>query len=203
MIKPKQTEYKGYLFRSRVEARWAVFFDALGIEWEYEPEGLVLSTGETYLPDFYLIDFCCYFEVKHKGLSGTEADEAIRKISDGNKSSGEWAGLIAFGDPMDDNLRVFCTEVDDGGAGEYEDLVTIGIRPEDGLPSLFCYNDRRDRSFYNFLGEGMELMPMVTREYGKYEYEDFVTPEVQRARRKARQARFEYGERLAYRRRYK
>lgn len=202
MIKPKQTEYKGYLFRSRLEARWAVFFDALEIEWEYEPEGLVLSTGETYLPDFYLFDFKVYFEVKHKGLSETEADEAIRKISDGNNSSGEWAGLIAFGDPMDDHLRVFCAEVDDGG-GEYEDLVTIGISPEDGLPSLFCYNDRRDRSFYNFLGEGMELMPMVTREYGKYEYEDFVTPDVQRARRKARQARFEYGERPAYRRRHK
>lgn len=24
-----QTEYNGYLFRSRLEARWAVFFDAL------------------------------------------------------------------------------------------------------------------------------------------------------------------------------
>jgi hypothetical protein len=27
------TRYKGYHFRSRLEARWAVFFDALGIKW--------------------------------------------------------------------------------------------------------------------------------------------------------------------------
>ena len=27
-IKPIETHYKGYRFRSRLEARWAVFFDA-------------------------------------------------------------------------------------------------------------------------------------------------------------------------------
>ena len=40
-MKAIQTEYKGYLFRSRLEARWAVFFDACGVDWEYEPEGYV------------------------------------------------------------------------------------------------------------------------------------------------------------------
>lgn len=52
-----ETRYKGYRFRSRLEARWAVFFDALGIEWEYEPEGYRLSNGELYLPDFWLPTF--------------------------------------------------------------------------------------------------------------------------------------------------
>ena len=51
-IKAIETRYKGYLFRSRLEARWAVFFDALGIKWEYEPEGVVLPDGTRYLPDF-------------------------------------------------------------------------------------------------------------------------------------------------------
>ena len=41
-IKPIETIYKGYRFRSRLEARWAVFFDALGIEYEYEPGRVVL-----------------------------------------------------------------------------------------------------------------------------------------------------------------
>lgn len=50
-IKAIQTQYKGYNFRSRLEARWAVFFDALGLPWEYEPEGFELSCGK-YLPDF-------------------------------------------------------------------------------------------------------------------------------------------------------
>ena len=128
-MKAIQTEYKGYLFRSRLEARWAVFFDACGIRWEYEPEGIVLSDGSFYLPDFYLPDFHCYFEVKRAGLEGTEeGNEAIRKISNGEWSD-SWAGIIAFGDPMDDNLMLFCQKTDDGGGGSYENAVTIGIHP--------------------------------------------------------------------------
>jgi len=66
-MRPIQTVYQGYKFRSRLEARWAVFFDALKIKWEYEPEGYHLSNGEMYLPDFYLPGFCdrgIYAEVK-------------------------------------------------------------------------------------------------------------------------------------------
>lgn len=51
-MKAIQTRYKGYHFRSRLEARWAVFFDALGLQWEYEPEGFDLGDGMLYLPDF-------------------------------------------------------------------------------------------------------------------------------------------------------
>ena len=47
-----ETEYNGYKFRSRLEARWAVFFDAMGIEYEYEPEGYEFEDGTRYLPDF-------------------------------------------------------------------------------------------------------------------------------------------------------
>lgn len=53
-IKVIQTKYKGFLFRSRLEARWAVFFDACGVEYEYEPEGYDLGKGMMYLPDFLL-----------------------------------------------------------------------------------------------------------------------------------------------------
>lgn len=51
-IKPIETVYNGYRFRSRLEARWAVFLDALGVEYEYEPEGFELQNGMWYLPDF-------------------------------------------------------------------------------------------------------------------------------------------------------
>lgn len=53
-IKPIETVYRGCRFRSRLEARWAVFFDAMGIPWDYEPEGFELPDGTRYLPDFYL-----------------------------------------------------------------------------------------------------------------------------------------------------
>lgn len=54
MIKPIETFYHGQRFRSRLEARWAVFFDACGAEWEYEPEGFDVGNGVLYLPDFRL-----------------------------------------------------------------------------------------------------------------------------------------------------
>ena len=194
-MKAIETIYKGYRFRSRLEARWAVFFDALGIWWEYEPEGMVLSDGSYYLPDFFLIDMNCYFEVKRPGIQGmAEGKEAIRKISDGMES-GDWAGLICFGDPMDDNVRIFCQEVDDGGAGPYSEYVTIGIHPDRLIPYLFAHRDRRGREFYTaFDEENGRRIPMATGEYGKYKYGDFVGEEVSRARLLARQVRFEHGE---------
>lgn len=62
-IKPIETRYKGYRFRSRLEARWAVFFDALGLKWEYEYEGFALRSG-WYLPDFYFPEGDYYIEIK-------------------------------------------------------------------------------------------------------------------------------------------
>ena len=62
-IKAIETEYNGYRFRSRLEARWAVFFDEAGIKYRYEDEGF--EVGEMkYLPDFYLPDIGCHVEVK-------------------------------------------------------------------------------------------------------------------------------------------
>ena len=56
VIKAIETVYNGYRFRSRLEARWAVFFDCAYIKYEYEPEGYKLRDGSYYLPDFYLPD---------------------------------------------------------------------------------------------------------------------------------------------------
>lgn len=53
-IKAIETAYKGYRFRSRLEARWAVFFDTVGVPWEYEKEGYDLGEAGLYLPDFWL-----------------------------------------------------------------------------------------------------------------------------------------------------
>lgn len=101
-IKPIETVYKGYRFRSRLEARWAVFFDEAGIEWEYEPEGFMMEDGTKYLPDFRvktkttwgstyveikpLIDTS---EVKERGL-----DKPRRFFS-----SGHGTLIVLFGEP--------------------------------------------------------------------------------------------------------
>lgn len=62
-IKAIETEYNGIRFRSRLEARWAVFFDAAGEKYEYEPDSFMLD-GMGYVPDFYLPNHDLYVEVK-------------------------------------------------------------------------------------------------------------------------------------------
>lgn len=49
MIAAIPTRYNGVTFRSRLEARWAVFFDALAWPWSYESVDL-----EKYIPEFFL-----------------------------------------------------------------------------------------------------------------------------------------------------
>lgn len=63
-MQPIETEYKGYRFRSRLEARWAVFMEALGMDWDYEPQGFRLGEGVNYLPDFWIPTYNCWIEVK-------------------------------------------------------------------------------------------------------------------------------------------
>lgn len=62
-MKPIETDYHGVRFRSRLEARWAVFFDAMSIEWRYEDEGYELPSGR-YLPDFLLPACGTWIEVR-------------------------------------------------------------------------------------------------------------------------------------------
>ena len=49
-IKPKETEYNGIKFRSRLEARYACFFDLLGWKYVYEPD----MQFKNWIPDFLI-----------------------------------------------------------------------------------------------------------------------------------------------------
>lgn len=89
-----ETRYRGYRFRSRLEARWAVFFDNLGLQWEYEPEGFELPGGVRYLPDFYLPALDVWVEIK--GAKATEKDlEKPRLLA----LSGDCAVVVYWGSP--------------------------------------------------------------------------------------------------------
>lgn len=104
MIHAIETQYKGYRFRSRLEARWAVFFDALGAEYVYEPEGYDLAgsgwartdgPGTLYLPDFWLPNLRIYVEVKPFG-----ARAPFRLTAHTDPSLGFPLPLVAvFGEP--------------------------------------------------------------------------------------------------------
>jgi hypothetical protein len=62
-LKAIATACDGHRFRSRAEARWAVFFNAIGLRYEYEKEGFDLD-GVWYLPDFFLPEIGYWLEVK-------------------------------------------------------------------------------------------------------------------------------------------
>jgi len=83
-IKPIETAYNGYRFRSRLEARWAVFFDALGVEYQYEPEGYDLGEAGYYLPDFYLPKFNAFIEIKGQMVDDS-SDEVLKIHTLGEK----------------------------------------------------------------------------------------------------------------------
>lgn len=118
-IKAIETRYKGYRFRSRLEARWAVFFDGVGIQWEYESEGF--DTGSArYLPDFRFPAFLAslsrgqdghdhletypkrvtvWLEIKPATAEMSDADKQ-KLISFAASELGDAIVMLAMGDPF-------------------------------------------------------------------------------------------------------
>jgi hypothetical protein len=94
-IKAIQTRYDGCHFRSRLEARWAVFFNSLGVKWEYEKEGYELLSGK-YLPDFWLPELGCWLEIK-----GTEPTEVEKRLCEELAFATNTPVFIAWGLPHD------------------------------------------------------------------------------------------------------
>jgi hypothetical protein len=97
------TNYAGCRFRSRLEARWAVFFDAMGIGWEYEKQGYRIGR-RNYLPDFYLPLTRTWAEVKGspQGLDRNLLYSAAHELPGGTPrlmvlgpipEAGQWAVL--------------------------------------------------------------------------------------------------------------
>lgn len=97
MIQAIETRYNGYRFRSRTEARWAVFFDALDVKYEYEKEGFHLPSG-SYLPDFWIKEYAGKW-VEIKGDLPTSKE--IMLCSELAEISGRTVVLI-WGQPRDD-----------------------------------------------------------------------------------------------------
>ena len=166
-FKAIETVYKGYRFRSRLEARWALFFDEMGYEWEYELEGYQLSNGEWYLPDFILRTNpgsqqspVIYVEIKGQEPSKEEINKALILQMDSGTTV-----HIYFGDP-------YCYKI-------------VG-----GVPKI-----RIDESG-NLIVKSSEIEPAITIgcDFDKNPSLKLCWPWVYRAALKARQARFEHGE---------
>ena len=98
-IKAIETRFKGYRFRSRLEARYAVFFDALNIKWEYEKEGYDLGNLGYYLPDFWLPKPKLWIEIKGSDPTQEEQDKVF-ELCRMTKCS----AYLCVGEPQVDNI---------------------------------------------------------------------------------------------------
>jgi hypothetical protein len=107
-MKPIETIYpcpNGDRLRSRLEARWAVFFRTLDIPYEYEKEGFVLLGGIKYLPDFWLTKIDVWVEIK-PALPSSEKTFAAKKIEALCRESGKNC-LLIFGIPSPNEYEIW------------------------------------------------------------------------------------------------
>lgn len=176
-IKAIETRYKGYRFRSRAEARWAVFFDTLGLKYVYEPEGFELPCGR-YLPDFLLPEIDYWFEVK--GQKPTP-DEVVKCgfLYDATQRP----VILAVGPPSPEpqllRIPLFWVEEDAGA---------------DILAPRFVFADdrRNERQFWLLDDENPEahcLGPDTGRDHDRW---PLIHSATQRGYTAARAARFEF-----------
>lgn len=107
IIKPIETVYRGYKFRSRLEAKWGVFLDACEVKWKYEEEGYDLHYSGYYLPDFHLPTHRVFIEIKplpkhsHDGGLPFADRMATRKCAELSFMFPDHRILLSFGDPLD------------------------------------------------------------------------------------------------------
>lgn len=176
-IKAIETRYKGYLFRSRLEARWAVFFDAVGIKWQYEPEGFETSAG-WYLPDFYLPELNMWVEVK-----GVMSEEDEKKIDAFRNDTGQMT-LVLKEIPPETNDDFLQWVYD-----EYPNWEAFSVGWD--FPYLPCVCPACGKAGIEFDGRGWRVCGHYKGYDKGYSYDD---PIILDGYRKARSARFEHGE---------
>jgi hypothetical protein len=127
------TEWHGITFRSRLEARWAIFFDTARIRWLYEPEGYNLPSGN-YLPDFQLPELRTWIEVKPEGHN-ERAETLMGELCQAT----EMNGFVAYGYPDPDRVESWGPA---GGCGNYtggELILSNGDMWDNGYAFCECF----------------------------------------------------------------
>ena len=180
-MKAIETVYNGYRFRSRLEARWAVFFDACGIKYQYEPEGFMMSDGTMYLPDFYLPDIKTWFECKGV-MTETDNRKIEAFVSESNMPVAVGYPDLSFQSPMlnGDGTSYGIDSKENSMIGRCYECGTLYFVSEGGSYACPCCGHYDGNCSFDWKAAGDD--PLDSR-----------TPVVD-AFQKARQARFEHGE---------
>jgi hypothetical protein len=180
-----ETDYNGYRFRSRLEARWAVFFDALRIRYQYEKEGFNLD-GLWYLPDFYLPDHDYWIEIKP---------------NEPDNESEDWKKVTGLATHLGKDVYIAVGDVwmpYDGDPGRYLDRGVCNyhrpVHPGGNPASHSWWYECPQCSRLSLTVFGHHNRRACSCEGGEHlQFSD--TPRLVVAYRAARQARFEHGHR--------
>lgn len=173
-----QTRYRHVHFRSRLEARWAVAFDAMDIQWEYEPEGFALKAGR-YLPDFWLPELKRWVEIKGTWEIGDY----------------DWDRLMEFGLSQSNEGNKFvlvCGSIPDPSPVIHARSYVVMPYPIN-VPG--AYFNVADRTAYHCLNDEIQPLGPSDAEYGFFIHSLWApSNNVSEGLKAARSARFEYGE---------
>lgn len=170
------THYNGYKFRSRTEARWAIFFDELHIAYDYEPQGFDLS-GTRYLPDFHLTNGL----VLHQ-FQPTQLDQIWVEIKPHPELSDEERKKMAeFVKQTDHHILLIAGQPDVNAT-----LRFIDHHPETGWFTT-------DVRWLEMPDGQIGLVPVEKLNNSEL-LGQILTPRLRQALDKARQSRFEFGQ---------
>jgi hypothetical protein len=193
-IKAIETRAYGHRFRSRLEARYAVFLTTLGISWQYEPQGFELASGN-YLPDFFLPLFKggTWLEIKPYGagayfgwgscnLKGIPQlrDDRLYEFADYAASANQ-NFFIAYGLPSDAFMN---------GWADYNEE---GLLEAAFDPHAWCVCGCGKTVGIEFDGRGGRVFCPHCNSYGDKGY-SFGHERIRTAVNAARNTRFEYAE---------
>ena len=179
-IKAIETVYDNHKFRSRLEARWAVFFKTLGVKYEYEKEGYEIN-GCYYLPDFFLPEIPLWVEAKGEGPTYLEI-LLLSMLADNTKNRGTIVG----------GIRNYLEE--DVYSGDWERYHTAFLDEDiSDAPYFFCECRYCGAIGFEWSGYGSRIN-CCTRNKEVGDYATSQSPRLVEAYRTAIQARFEHGE---------
>jgi len=174
MIHAIDTIFDGRKFRSRLEARYAVLFKELGLEYQYEAEGHALS-GEMYLPDFKLLQIPLWVEVK--GQIPSERERAIMRVL--SIETGVRSTIVG---PLESLFN-------------RDELLHQAVFPEgmSDSPYYFCECEWCGKIGFHWDGYGSRITCCARNEKSG-DYVSNKSIRLIQAHEKAMQARFEHGE---------
>ena len=188
-IEPIPTFYNGCHFRSRTEARWAIFFDCLMLEWHYEPEGFKMGPPHKkiyYLPDFFLPEINAYVEIK--GPSPNTKD--LRKIMTFKALKTDVNMIVLFGSVYPERQGYMLYGKDKGDEQWFESHSAYFAVCQKCRTGLYIVSDDDN-------GDIFCLIPCQGQCFGPEKINTIIDSFIMEAYRTASYARFEHQDRNA------